>query len=129
MISYCFRPGSGDFQGLAAYFMDNLLILASFSNSLLLAAKWFAKSGSLCAFLLFQSSEKRDDLFNILWALVFGFASINILSLVVKRFDSKRKGMTFGEILAVLVLIAAGGMLILELLYMFHVLPIKLDSQ
>jgi len=78
---------------------------------------------------LFQSDEKRDDLFNILWALVFGFATINILSLAVKRFDSNKKRMSFGEILAVLVVIAAAGMLAWELLYTFHVLPIKLDSQ
>lgn len=81
------------------------------------------------ALFLFQAAEKRDTMFNILWALVFGFATINILGLVVKHFDPSRKRMSFGETLAVLVVVGAAGMLGWELLYMFHVLPIKLSSQ
>jgi uncharacterized membrane protein YhaH (DUF805 family) len=85
--------------------------------------------GARLPLILWQSAEKRDDLFNILWAVVFGFATINILSLAVKRLDPARRRMSFGEALAVLVVVAAAGMLGWELLYMFHVLPIKLNSQ
>ncbi|HEY1800596.1 MAG TPA: hypothetical protein VGG46_06630 [Terriglobales bacterium] len=107
--------------------MAHLLLATEFVSSIALSLNSTADKGVAFLVVLLQSDEKRDDLFNILWALVFGFATINILSLAVKRFDANKKRMSFGEILAVLVVIAAAGMLGWELLYTFHVLPIKLD--
>lgn len=109
--------------------MGHLLLATEFVSSVAPSVTSIADKGAAFMAVLLQSDEKRDDLFNILWALVFGFATINILSLAVKRFDANKKRMSFGEILAVLVVIAAAGMLVWELLYTFHVLPIKLDSQ
>jgi hypothetical protein len=77
---------------------------------------------------LFQSSSKKGDAYNLLWALVFGFATLNILSLVAKRFDPDRNRMTFGEIMAVLTVIAAVVLLGWEMLYLFKILPIRLSS-
>jgi hypothetical protein len=73
--------------------------------------------------------EKKVQAYSILWALVFGFATLNILGLVARRFDSRRSGLSFGEITAVAVVAVAVLLLAWELLYLFHILPIKLESQ
>ena len=107
--------------------MKSLFLVNKFVVLLLFAVWGVAQSSAAVFLFLFQSAEKRDDLFNILWALVFGFATINILSLVVKRFEPTKRRMSFGELIAILVVVVAAGMLAWELLYMFHVLPIKLN--
>ena len=68
----------------------------------------------------------RDQVYSILWALVFGFATLNILSLGARRFEHARAGLNFGEILAIMVVLASVVLLSWELLYMFHILPIHL---
>ena len=73
------------------------------------------------------SSQKRDNIYNILWVVVFGFATINILGLIARRFDPRRAGLNFGEILAITVVIVSVFLLGWEMLYLFHVLPIKLE--
>jgi hypothetical protein len=78
----------------------------------------------LPAMLLLRSS--RDEIYNILWALVFGFATLNILSLGARRFEEQKTGMNFGEILAILVVLVSVVLLGWELLYLFHILPIRL---
>ncbi len=75
---------------------------------------------------LFESS-KKGDAYNLLWALVFGFATLNILSLVAKRFDPDRNRMTFGEMLAIGTVIVAVFLLGWEMLYLFKILPIRLS--
>jgi hypothetical protein len=70
----------------------------------------------------------RDGIYNILWALVFGFATLNILSLGARRFEQTR-GLNFGEILAVLVVLVSIVLLAWEMLYLFHVLPIHLTPR
>jgi hypothetical protein len=80
----------------------------------------------LTAFAIFESSDKKSDLYNILWTLVFGFATLNILSLVVKRFEPSNNRMSFGEILAVGTVIVAVFLLGWEMLYLFKILPIRL---
>jgi hypothetical protein len=85
-------------------------------------------SGSL-ALAIFQfdrSSSRRDDVYNILWAVVFGFATLNILSLAARRFEPNRRGLTFGELLAVLIVLLSIVLLGWELLSVFHIFPIKL---
>jgi Na+/melibiose symporter-like transporter len=108
----------------------NSFFLANKFVGLVILTTWGILQATAALFLFFfQSAEKRDDLFNILWALVFGFATINILSLVIKRFEPAKRRMSFGELLAILVVVAAAGMLGWEMLYMFHVLPIHLNPQ
>ena len=70
----------------------------------------------------------REGIYNILWALVFGFATLNILSLGARRFEQTR-GLNFGEILAVLVVLVSIVLLAWEMLYLFHVLPIHLTPR
>jgi hypothetical protein len=77
-------------------------------------------------FFLQRHSERRNDLYNILWAVVFGFATLNILSLASRRFQTNRRGLTFGELLAVLIVLISVFLLVWELLGVFHVFPIKL---
>jgi len=80
--------------------------------------------GSLPALFIFRTT--RDDIYNILWALVFGFATINILSLGARRFEQEKGGLSFGEILAILVVLVSIVLLAWELLYLFHILPIRI---
>jgi hypothetical protein len=70
----------------------------------------------------------EQDVYNILWAVVFGFATLNILSLAARHFDPHRRGLSFGELLAVLVVVISIFLLGWEMLSVFHVFPIKLKS-
>ena len=75
---------------------------------------------------LFESS-KKGDVYNILWALVFGFATINILSLVSRRIDPNRQNrISFGEMMAVGTVAVAVILLGWEMLYLFKIFPLKL---
>jgi hypothetical protein len=78
---------------------------------------------------MFLMRSGRDEIYNILWALVFGFATINILSLGARRFEQEKGGLNFGEILAIMVVLVSIVLLGWEMLYLFHVLPIRLSSQ
>jgi len=91
---------------------------------------WAAFAFQVQAMLLvvLQDEEKKGDVYSILWALVFGFATLNILGLVAKHFDPNRTRMNFGETLAVMVVVVAVFLLGWEMLYLFHVLPIKLHA-
>jgi len=80
------------------------------------------------AFSFLGESSKKGDMYNILWALVFGFATLNILSLVAKRFDPDRNRMSFGEIMAVLTVVLSVFLLGWEMLYWFKILPIRLPA-
>ena len=81
-------------------------------------------AGTLPAMYLLRSS--RDEIYNILWGLVFAFATLNILSLGARRFEHGRSGLNFGEILAILVVLVSVVLLGWEMLYVFHILPIHL---
>jgi hypothetical protein len=74
--------------------------------------------------LLYRGS--RQDVYNILWAVVFGFATLNILSLAAKRFEPGRRGLSFGELLAVMVVLLSIFLLAMEMFNMLHIFPIKL---
>ena len=91
-------------------------------------AYWMVRTSAVVgmSFLALQHPSRKGDVYNILWALVFGFATLNILTLAAKRFEPHRRGLTFGEMLAVLVVVMSIFLLGWELLYLFHVLPIKL---
>lgn len=82
---------------------------------------------ALLALLLFESS-KKGDAYNILWAVVFGFATLNILSLVAKRFEPNPNRMSFGELMAIMTVAVAVILLGWEMLYLFKVLPFRLSG-
>jgi len=71
-------------------------------------------------------SVKKTNVYNMLWVLVFGFATLNILGLVLRRFEPRRSGLNFGEILAISVVVVSVLLLGLEMLNVFHILPIHL---
>src|ERR1700693_4949950 len=68
----------------------------------------------------------RQDVYNILWAVVFGFATLNILSLAARRLEPTRRGLSFGELMAVMVVLMSVVLLGWEMLSLFHIFPIKL---
>jgi len=74
--------------------------------------------------LLYRGS--RQDVYNILWAVVFGFATLNILSLAARRFEPGRRGLSFGELMAVMVVLISVFLLGWEMLNLLHIFPIKL---
>jgi hypothetical protein len=78
---------------------------------------------------MFLLRTSRDEIYNILWALVFGFATLNILSLGARRFEEQKTGLNFGEILAILVVVVSIALLGWELLYLFGILPIRLTPR
>lgn len=71
-------------------------------------------------------SGGRNDVYNVLWAVVFGFATLNILTLAARRFEPNRRGLTFGELMAVLVVLLSILLLGWELLGLVRIFPIKL---
>ena len=73
-----------------------------------------------------EDISKHTDVYNILWLLVFGFATLNILGLVARKFEPERSRLSFGESLAIMVVVVSVALLGWELLYFFKVLPIKL---
>jgi hypothetical protein len=73
-----------------------------------------------------QYHGSHGDMYNILWAVVFGFATLNILSLAAKRLEPTHRGLTFGELMAVMVVILSIVLLGWEMLTLFHIFPIKL---
>jgi hypothetical protein len=75
-------------------------------------------------------TDKKGNIYNILWVLVFGFATLNILGLIARRFEPRRRSsLNLGEILAITVVIVAVILLTWEMLYLFHVLPLKLGGR
>jgi hypothetical protein len=76
---------------------------------------------------LFYRSSRRQDVYNILWAVVFGFATLNILSLAARRYEPTRRGLSFGELMAVMVVAISIILLGWEMLNLFHIFPIKLQ--
>lgn len=89
---------------------------------------WRAQSVlALTLVVLERLSSRRNDVYNILWAVVFGFATLNILSLAARRFEPNRRGLTFGELMAVMVVLLSIFLLGWELLSVFHIFPIKLQ--
>ena len=72
-----------------------------------------------------RHASRRNDVYNVLWAVVFGFATLNILSLAARRSEPNRRGLNFGELMAVLVVLLSIFLLGWELLGVFHIFPIR----
>jgi hypothetical protein len=88
-------------------------------------------AGAFVVLTAWQLASKRGDFYNILWMLVFGFATLNILALVTRSLDpsGRMRRMAIGEILAVLVVLTCLGLLAAEMLSLFHIFPIKLSPR
>ncbi len=78
---------------------------------------------------MFLLHSERGEVYNILWGLVFGFATLNILSLGARRFERERIGLSFGEILAIMIVLISVVLLAWEMLYYFGILPIRLPAR
>lgn len=87
---------------------------------------FIAQQVPLALAILLQYSQKKGDVYNILWALVFAFATMNILGLLVKRMEPRQTRLSMGETIAIMVVIVSILMLGWEMLYWFDILPIKL---
>ncbi len=79
----------------------------------------------VAATLVYRGPQKQD-IYNILWAVVFGFATLNILTLAARRFEPTRRGLTFGELMAVGVVLVSIILLGWEMLSLLHIFPIQL---
>lgn len=98
------------------------------SRAALSLHKWWRAQSALVAslILLDRHSSSRTNVYNILWAVVFGFATLNILNLAARRFEPNRRGLTFGELMAVLVVMLSIFLLGWELLNVFRIFPLKI---
>ena len=67
-------------------------------NTLLTMIHGFLPINALLLF-IFQDSEKQADIYDILWAVVFGFATLNIVGLALRRFETSGNRLNLGEIL------------------------------
>jgi hypothetical protein len=104
------------------------LSLTAMLTLLPLPASWL-ESGFRFQFLLvvlFENLDKKGDIYSVLWVLVFGFATLNILGLVARRFEPSRNRLNFGETLAILVVVVSVVLLGWEMLNLFKIFPIKL---
>lgn len=81
----------------------------------------------MTAAVLLRHESRESDLYTMLWAAVFGFATLNIVNLAGRRFEASHRGLTFGELMAVLILLLSIFLLGWELLGMLHIFPIKIQ--
>jgi hypothetical protein len=107
------------------------MFLASLTSGMLdmtrgFAVGWAGELRSSAALLTVQFGGRSGDVYNMLWALVFGFATLNILSLVTRRFEPNRNRMSAGELMAVMTVVVSVLLLGFEMLGLFHVLPLRL---
>jgi hypothetical protein len=102
-----------------------LLLMPAFAQMHVLGVRGARSAATM----MLQFSSKKNDVFNILWVLVFGFATLNILGLVARRFESSRNRFSFGEAIAVMVVVVSIGLLSWELLTVFKVFPIRLGPR
>lgn len=72
------------------------------------------------------SRASHDNLYNILWAVVFGFATLNILGLAARHLEPTRRGLSFGELMAVMVVLISIFLLGWEMLNLLHIFPIRI---
>src|SRR5580704_9876573 len=89
---------------------------------------WSVQSTLAASLVLLQrASSHHTDVYNILWAVVFGFATLNILSLAARRSEPNRRGLSYGELMAVMVVLLSIFLLGSELLNFVHIFPIKIQ--
>lgn len=64
--------------------------------------------------------------YDVLWVVVFAFATLNILGLAARRMEPGHRGLSFGELMAVGVVVLSVILLAVEMLGSLHIFPIKL---
>jgi hypothetical protein len=74
-----------------------------------------------------RGRNAESNVFSIFIAVVFGFSTLNILALVTRRYEARYRNFSFGEILALTAMVVSVILLSWELLYSFHIFPIKLE--
>ena|SRR5271168_4570691 len=116
-----FRPNEKGFRSACAMALSTTSLIARTALSQRVQPVLAAT-----IFLFERLSKGRNDIYNILWAVVFGFATLNILTLAARRFEPNRRGLTFGELMAVLVVLLSIFLLGWELLGLVRIFPIKL---
>jgi hypothetical protein len=70
--------------------------------------------------------QPRRDAYDVLWVVVFAFATLNILGLAARRMEPGHRGLSFGELMAVGVVVLSVVLLGWEMLGSLHIFPIKL---
>jgi hypothetical protein len=90
------------------------------------AARSYAAMFSGVAYAILIRGSKQDA-YNLLWVVVFGFATLNILGLAARRMEPSRRGISFGEMIAVMVVVIAILLLGWEMLHLFHIFPLRLS--
>ena len=76
---------------------------------------------------LMLRAGNQQDVFSILWILVFGFATLNILGIAARQHEPSKRRMNFGELLAVLTVLVAVALLGWEILGIIHIFPLKIQ--
>lgn len=99
---------------------------AAYTRPIALWSAQVVQFSAAFALVVLQRSDTKNNAYNILWALVFGFATLNILNLGTKHFQPGGNRLSFGEIIAIMVVIVSITLLGWEMLYLFKVLPLKL---
>ena len=105
---------------IAGFTRTTRAAMAAYTTARLYAAVLFGTAVAV----LYRAT--RQDVYNILWAVVFGFATLNILSLAARRLEPTKRGLSFGELMAVMVVLLSIFLLGWEMLNLFHVFPIRL---
>ncbi|HZC23415.1 MAG TPA: hypothetical protein VE866_08755 [Candidatus Binatia bacterium] len=70
--------------------------------------------------------QSQRAAYDILWVVVFAFATLNILGLAARRMEPGHRGLSFGELTAVGVVVLSVILLGVEMLGSLHIFPIKL---
>lgn len=96
-------------------------------SRMLRVAIWLGSELAVAAAMLLRNENRESDLYTILWAAVFGFATLNIVNLAARRSEPSHRGLTFGELMAVLIVLLSIFLLGWELLGMLHIFPIKIQ--
>jgi len=109
------------------FLFPNFLLNAMFT----IPHGWITNRLGLQALLIFffQSSDKQEGVYDLLWAVVFGFATLNIVGLALRKFETTGSRLNLGEILAIMVVGISVILLGWELLYVFKILPFKLEPR
>ena len=135
MITASLQPAaraSGGCSGLPLIWGNNsVALLATGQVHLSVVSSWYAIQALSLGFVpaMYLLTWGHDEVYTVLWAVVFGFATINILSLGARSFEHGRSGLNFGEILAIMVVVVSVILLAGEMLYYFGILPIRLQPR
>ncbi|HKF05877.1 MAG TPA: hypothetical protein VKB49_26390 [Candidatus Sulfotelmatobacter sp.] len=119
------RPSSGPFMLAAVTLISNV----GRATRMMLALYPVARAGGvfltgLAVAAVYRGS--REDVYNILWAVVFGFATLNILGLASRRMEPGQHRLSFGELMAIMVVAVSVFLLGWEMLGILRIFPIRL---